>query len=499
MSGHKRNKPIALKLTGALAKGGWNLTKGTAKVAVHVGKPMLKAGGKATKKAADAGAQFAERKILEHEFARSPISKSNWYEKASIACGDTVDAMLNQKTGTSEKVVRSLAAKLGFAGGTAGLFTIASTFGTAGTGTAIGNLSGAAFNSAALKWIGGGVSMAAGGWVVYLVSLVFAILGYILAVLTLSKFFGRKRKVKNLDEQEKRVHDTLMLLAVGFRKQVEKKRVLDTTSATALYRDVFVKLSSDLEICIEKVTDWPQKPLNKFKEQVAKIKELSNFLLQEARSGQNQLGMISGAERVDIVSVTVLKLLANQTANLSDDEKLALQALRKSNTRKLKKASMEFVSEYLRLERIDRLDTQLSKVRRIYQKMTKRQRGAQADKDFTVAFIRSPGEPDVEVVIQNTKTGETSHLSIEANEALERQHIEEGPWGQNVPQDVGTTKEVPDHSDILENLSIVAMIALAKSAGAFLSGNRFSDARKKQLAQEAVTTVGISGLTQLVL
>ena len=54
---------------------------------------------------------------------------------------------------------------------TSSFFVIAGTFGTAGTGTAIGSLSGAAFTSSALAWAGGG-SLAAGGGGVALGSLV---------------------------------------------------------------------------------------------------------------------------------------------------------------------------------------------------------------------------------------------------------------------------------------------------------------------------------------
>ena len=58
--------------------------------------------------------------------------------------------------------------------------------------------------------------MAVGGWVVFLVSLVVGVLFYIFARLTLEKHFGRRRKLKSLDAQEKRVVGTLMLIAVGF-------------------------------------------------------------------------------------------------------------------------------------------------------------------------------------------------------------------------------------------------------------------------------------------
>ena len=180
----------------------------------------------AVDKAGQKTAKFVEQKTKEHEIKNAQITLENWYEKASIVCGETVDALLNQKSGTSERIVRSLAAKLGFAGATAGLFSIASILGTASTGTAISTLSGAAFNSAALKWLGGGVSMALGGWIVFLFSFVAAAISYFVAKITFTKYTGKKRKLKNLDDQEKRVVETFMLVAIGFRKQAEQMRSL---------------------------------------------------------------------------------------------------------------------------------------------------------------------------------------------------------------------------------------------------------------------------------
>ena len=84
----------------------------------------------------------------------APLSADNWFIRTAEACDDTRDAILNCRSGHSEKVAKVVVGKLGFVGAPAAIFSIAALLGTASTGTAIGTLSGAAFNSAALAWVG---------------------------------------------------------------------------------------------------------------------------------------------------------------------------------------------------------------------------------------------------------------------------------------------------------------------------------------------------------
>jgi hypothetical protein len=57
----------------------------------------------------------------------------------------------------ADRIVNASVAKLGAIGVTAGVYGLAALMGTAGTGTAIGTLSGAAASRATLAWIGGSV------------------------------------------------------------------------------------------------------------------------------------------------------------------------------------------------------------------------------------------------------------------------------------------------------------------------------------------------------
>ena len=97
--------------------------------------------------------KFTER----YRRGKETISDDNWNIKTAIACEDVVDAITREENGASQKITKAFAGKLGAAGTSVGIFSIASLLGTAGTGTTIGSLSGAALTSATLAWIGGSV------------------------------------------------------------------------------------------------------------------------------------------------------------------------------------------------------------------------------------------------------------------------------------------------------------------------------------------------------
>ncbi len=63
---------------------------------------------------------------------------------------------MREDKGVTRRATKAFAGKVGATGASAGIFSMASMFGTAGTGTAIGTLSGATFTSSSLAWFSGG-------------------------------------------------------------------------------------------------------------------------------------------------------------------------------------------------------------------------------------------------------------------------------------------------------------------------------------------------------
>ena len=132
----------------------------TAQNREKVAESVLETSGVAINKAKELGESVVERAAdLEFFKSKEPTSKQNWYEHAAEACEDISDAVDKREKGWSRRIVTGLAGKLAGVGTSVGLFSVASLLGTASTGTAIGSLSGAAFTSAALAWVGGSVVM----------------------------------------------------------------------------------------------------------------------------------------------------------------------------------------------------------------------------------------------------------------------------------------------------------------------------------------------------
>ncbi len=518
MADQPKNKKEAHKVSRAIgASIGWTIGK-TFKVAYVLGKPVVKGAGSITAKGAKAAANAGQRHIDKQWTLIDEPSATNFYKKAAMTCEATVDALLNQKDGTAERIVRGLAAKLGIAGATAGIFSIASIFGTASTGTAISSLSGAAFNSAALKWIGG--SMAVGGPIVALVGLIGGGLAYFFTRMFLRKFTGKKRNAKKLDDQESNVINTLMLLATSFRQQSAPQRHLDPISASVLHRDVFAALSDELELSIEKVSDWPPMPLSKLRKQIDRIRNLNQYLQDFAASAGYRPGMVGVPRRTDAISTTILKLLSKHTPPLDGEEQRAFDAIRLTD-RTLADASTEMVRDFVWSLRISRVRGFTNKARRIYRDMNAEIETSPASQIYVVTIYQQPDHAGAEVALQNSQTGEevTVSLSGEKYAAFVKEHNEASGdvslFSNGEGSEIAAVSSVNSHgelegdgssgvqpregADFVESMGVAGMINLARNAQTLLRGNSMSKKRKKQLIQDGVATASVAGLTQLIL
>ena len=87
-------------------------------------------------------------------------SEKNWYYKAAKSCEKVNDAVLREDKGFTRRATKAFAGKVGAAGVSAGMFSIASLIGTSagGAGVALGTLSGAVFKVSSLAWFSGGIT-----------------------------------------------------------------------------------------------------------------------------------------------------------------------------------------------------------------------------------------------------------------------------------------------------------------------------------------------------
>ena len=166
---------------------------------------------------------------------------TQWFETTAKDLTSIMAAVMNINKGMANKIVNAAVGKLGFAGTTAGTFGIASLIGTAGTGTAIGTLHGAAATSATLAWIGGSVFTgtivlfgiaAAGGW----------------ATMRLwKKVKGKPREYDDLYESEQRIVTACANLAKAFKEQVEAGTVPNKATMKVVIEEGLLPLLKELE------------------------------------------------------------------------------------------------------------------------------------------------------------------------------------------------------------------------------------------------------------
>ena len=523
MSGnHKPSKTArAAKATG---KSALFLTKVAGKAGWAVAKPLGKQTGKLAAKGGRAAVDQAGAKWAEYELRRAYYSPENFYEKGATTLEDLVDALLNEKSGTSARIVRALSAKLGAAGATVGIFSIASLLGTASTGTAISTLSGAAFNSAALAWIGG--SVVTGGWIVLGIAAVGGAAAYYGSKKILSRWTGKRRKRKTLDMQEKQFVETCLMLATAFRKQAGQGAVLDQISAQALQNNLAEDLTQQLDVCISKVSDWPAIPLNRLEKRKAELDALlTSFTGLNDQSVQTKNRMDAGVPIVTgVVSATVLKLMASELPSFSNDEQLVLQALRRSNNSLTEASDLE-LSNYVQSLSVEQLGGLKNNVKGIYHELAFQHRENLDGDEYIVELFEDTNHPGADVRIINIETGDVAEVQLKATSyaSYVREHNEKyedisiittsevaaetGSTSSNmsleeVTADTTSALNMLDdgpHADIAESMGVAAMVTLAVNARSMLKGEALSTKAKQKIIQDGVVAASVAGLVQLIL
>ena len=145
---------------------------------------------------------------------------------------DVCTSILQSKRNISQDI---LIGKLTFAGTTVGVSSLVSAIGTAGTGTAITTLSGAASTNAILAWIGGSV----------LVGSTILTGGAIAAALsTVYIWNGKERKYDELDQFEKEIITASIKLIKTLQEEQKKQSSINASiiDYQLLYTNILYKL-----------------------------------------------------------------------------------------------------------------------------------------------------------------------------------------------------------------------------------------------------------------
>jgi len=431
------------------------------------------------------------------------------YTETAKTCEDVNDALLRETRGTTAKMTKIAAAKFGAIGTSAGIFGIAATVGTAGTGTAIGTLSGAAATSATLAWIGGSVVW--GSAIVGALAMAGGIGFAAGALWVFHKYWRGKRRVKEeLSEREQRIAEVTSKLAVACKRMDAEGRDPDPQVARAIFDQTLGPLCEELMGEQERHADWPQGAINRLRSAVSRLNDIA--------MRTKHLGSKSPTITITVFATVITQVLQGDLSDLTADQDLVLEALRRSRT-DLNEASNEELIEYVSSLSDSQLEGVINNVKGIYHELLFVAAENSDGDQYSAALFEETNHPGADVLITNELTGEVQAVQLKATQY--RSYIQEHQKryeefevfateevAENGIEGSGFTNEkvTDDTEDALDALgeageSIVddamatsAMIALAYQMGRVIrSGNVSSEAAKK-VTYEVTKTAFLSGL-----
>lgn len=346
-------------------------------------------------------------------------------------------------------------AKVTGAAASAGIFGLVSTLGTAGTGTAIIGLSGAASTSATLAWIGGlfGGGMAAGAIILPGVGIAA---GAAAAVAVRKKFFIRQRTISDLlpfeqeilfaadtllrpvssiargeqaypSEAELRIfaHDGLLPLLKRLREHLgrqtdqsgsmrDEERFVSTL-AKGCYRD----LVQNFNIAQKQYT------LLSLRKRMPAGSRFSRFLtriLPMVFRTKRKAAPTTHLSSVALV-VTFQRLLSDEITSLTLEQDLVLDALRRS-TGALKDASVQELAKYVQGLSPEELRGVMSNTKGIYHEMLFVQAFNAENSEVTARLMEATNSPGADVqFLMNGDVVSDVQLKAVSSPALVHEHL----------------------------------------------------------------------------
>ena len=432
------------------------------------------------------------------------------YTEAAEACEGINDALLREEGGTTAKWSKVATAKLGAIGTSAGIFGVAATVGTASTGTAIGALSGAAATSATLAWVGGSVAM---GSAIVGTAAVAGGIGFAAGALwVFNKYWrGKKRLQEELSEREQRIAEVTSKLAVACRRMEVEGGYPDPQVARAIFKETLGPLCEELMEQERRNADWPQGAMKQLKSAVSRLNDVAMRM--------KHLGSKSPTITITVFATVITQLLQGDLSELTADQELVLDALRRSRN-DLANASDEELTEYASSLSEAQLDGVINNVKGIYHELLF-VAAENSDGDiYSAALFEATNHPGADVLITNELTGETQAIQLKATQyrSYIREHKERyaeyyevfateevagdgvGSTGYTNEQVTGDTEDtmsmLRDSGDSVvdDAMATSAMIALAYQLGRVIKSRDISEAAARKATVEVTKTAFLSGL-----
>ncbi|MEP6356061.1 MAG: hypothetical protein ABJ081_05220 [Hyphomicrobiales bacterium] len=417
-----------------------------------------------------------------------------------------------EAAGWMEGFGKVVSAKLAGLVGTTSLFGLVSTFGTAGTGTAIATLHGAALTNSTLAALGFGGGMAAGALVLSGFGLVIGFATYKFAL------SSKSRNYDDLSDEEKRIVETCGLLAASIESKLEERPLHLYSDEALQFCDSLQKLHEHLEENADSISanldginslKYNQHILTDFKPAV-----LDGFQFYAAKSPLSPAGLVAG----------VFYSLLTQTAlDGSLEQDLVLDAIRRSKT-ELNAADEVEISEYLSGLTPERLRGVANNVKGIYHELRWVEEYNASHTDTYAEVHGSTNHEESDVVIRSTDTDEIQYeyqLKATNSKSYVAEHQDRysdieiivtdevadkmdgvqasDHTNEDLTRDVASTSEnlsgntIPDR--VFESGEYAGLIAAGFEALKLLDGKTTIPAAGKNTIQTAANAAAATGIT----
>ena len=458
-------------------------------------------------------------------------SEKNWYYKAAKSCEKVNDAVLREDKGFTRRATKAFAGKVGAAGASAGMFSMASMVGSASTGTALGTLSGAAFSSASLAWFSGGITFwgmtksAIGAIVVGTIAFVWAIVFVFTIGFLLKKSFGKSREISELEEKEKNIVYVCLQLAKAFRLKEKEGKSLNHLEIEALYGEALRPLCEELEEFERRSSSWPYMAKKRLKKSIKTLKELKNFLKDTYKFVENSNKHVPNVTIGTLTAVT-MQLLSEIPPTFDTNEEKVLEALRGSTRDLTDDANVEEISKYLKGLKPDQLKGLVSSITGKYHELRYEMFINSQDNNLRAELFDEYNHPGADIKLINTETGEVREFQLKATNYLSyiKEHNKKykdievlateevaadapdigstGFYNKDLREEVEDTLdkvEDPIGSEVLSSMTVAAMIMLAKNIKQILKGSKMKDDEKSKLVQDVSVAAGVAGVISLLI
>jgi len=441
------------------------------------------------------------------------LDEGNWLPRTASTCEQLSDTIIGE-TGWTNKAVSIASGKLAGAAVPASLFSVAALVGTASTGTAIGSLSGAAFTSSALAWIGGSVAMGTivvgGAAVAGVVATPFVVKPYANKYL-----LGDTRTLEDLTDNERQLVNSCTALAMGLRQAHKEGAALSAQEAATLHDDALAPLVEKASEVLLTSQAWPIVQRRSFRNAFTELCFSRGFAKQ---SSANLEPMVIG-----VGSALVFNLLSEGEHNFTDAELDILNGIRRSS-KDLAELNDEEIADYVQALSPAQLQGFKNNVKGIAHELRFERLENNDGDEFHVELFEATNHPGADINIFNTVTGEVREFQLKATSygAYVEKHFdkyEETPvmtttevaeeYGfastnisnQQLSQDFDeTTQKIQNdiEPEILESIAFAGMVSLARNVRVLLNGDALSDEAKKSAVKRSMQAGLIAGLMELI-